>query len=506
MVIKDLFSHKIHSSRDSWSNKLIDLAFIFSEFDRTPYDRKKLEKRLGQISPRASTVARDPSKFRDEISAYPAYLGLYRVELIDGIWHFVLSETAKKFLITEEPNVPAFMLLQLTLFQYPNGMGVAYSSNSHGVRIQANTRDRTLDFINNEIHLSPLRLICKAIQAHEIAESKSIFDVTISYDEIFSLANDPRINKFASPPLDNISEAISDFNKGNIKPPKPYESRFHILKHTDFLIPEKSGIRLRSPLSKIDENELLDKFKVINSINSSFLSFDQASRSDDILESIIDGAWGRYFDGVRSLNSEFVEILSSEKGIFEQSATANLDLKPRAKEPADKLQAPMTYSFRKRNQDGELYSNYSIPKTKTDPELTRIRRQKSNLTHKLILQRLEEYLESKGCDPVENDHIDLFAEISGSDKFLFEVKSTSDSNLLSQTRKGVSQLYEYRYRYQNELGYDVKLCLVYPKKPNQIDWLEDYICKDREIGIIWFEESGELNYPIQAKHLVESLI
>ena len=268
MIIKDLFSHKIHSSKDSWSNKLIDLAFIFSEFDRTPYDRKKLEERLGQISPRASTVARDPSKFRDEISAYTAYLGLYRVELIDGIWHFVLSETAKKFLIVEEPNVPAFMLLQLTLFQYPNGMGVAYYSNSDKVRIQANTRDRTLDFINNEIHLSPIRLICKAIQAHEIVESKSVFDISISYDEIFALANDPRINKFSSPPLDNIIAAISDFDQGIITPPKPYESRFHILKHTDFLIPEKSGVRLRSPLSKVDENEILDKFLVKDSLNS----------------------------------------------------------------------------------------------------------------------------------------------------------------------------------------------------------------------------------------------
>ncbi|MCC5938205.1 MAG: hypothetical protein JJU34_13075 [Lunatimonas sp.] len=147
MEMRDLFSHKIHSSSESWANKLIDLAFVFSEFDRQPFDRQELEERLSRISPRASTVARDPSKFRDEISAYPAYLGLYRVELINSKWHFILSETAKKFLVTEEPNVPAFMLLQLILFQYPNGMGVAYYSDSDKVRIQANTRDRTLEFI-----------------------------------------------------------------------------------------------------------------------------------------------------------------------------------------------------------------------------------------------------------------------------------------------------------------------------------------------------------------------
>lgn len=155
MIIQDLFSHKIHSSKDSWSNKLIDLAFIFAEFDGKPYDRKALEKRLSSISPRASSVSRDPSKFRDEISAYPAYLGVYRLEIINNIWHFRLSETAKQFLIIDEPNVSSFMLLQMLLFQYPNGMGAAYYSNSSNIRLQSNAKKRTIDFVKiklNSVH------------------------------------------------------------------------------------------------------------------------------------------------------------------------------------------------------------------------------------------------------------------------------------------------------------------------------------------------------------------
>ena len=132
MEIKDLFSHKIHSSGSDWPNKLIDIATIFSEFDGQPYDRDAIEDRLSKISPRSSAVARDPSKFRDEISAYPAYLGLYRVELLNDVWHIFLSQAAKQFLITEEPDVAAFMMLQLIVFQYPNGMGVCllYTSDA----------------------------------------------------------------------------------------------------------------------------------------------------------------------------------------------------------------------------------------------------------------------------------------------------------------------------------------------------------------------------------------
>ncbi len=502
MTIRDLFSHKIHSSDDAWANKLVDLAFVFAEFDRKPYDRELLEERLSKISPRASTVARDPSKFRDEISAYPAYLGLYRIELINGIWHFVLSETAKRFLITDEPNVPGFMLLQLLLFQYPNGMGVAYYANSNKIRIQSNTRDRTLEFINNSIHLSPLRLICKALEANSLISSNSVFNVIVSYDEIFTLANDPRINVYSNPPIENVLEVLNDFRNGDVFPPKAYESRFHILKHTDFLVPEKSGIRLRNPVNAVDYKELLDKFNAITHLDLSFTGFDLSTNSTEILDSIIDGSWGRYFDGVRTLKADIVETLTSEKGIFEEFETPSVE----PETISTFTSSPLTYAFRKRNQAEETYSTFSSTKIQVDPEVTRIKRQKSNLNHKMILQQLEEYLESLGCDPVENDHIDLFAQIPGDGKYLFEVKSISDDNLLSQTRKGVSQLYEYRYRYQDQIGYDVALCLVLPKRPEEIDWLEDYLCKDRQIAIIWFSEEGKLNFPDQGRNLITSLI
>ena len=128
------------------------------------------------------------------------------------------------------------------------------------------------------------------------------------------------------------------------------------------------------------------------------------------------------------------------------------------------------------------------------------------MTHKIILQQLEDYLSSLGAEPLENEHIDLFAKIPNDGKFIFEVKSVSDDNLLPQTRKGISQLYEYRYRYQEEIGYDVKLCLVYPSEPSVIDWLEDYVCVDREIGIIWFNEHGTLSYSNQCRELVRPIL
>lgn len=497
MIIQDLFSHKIHSSKAIWADKLIDLAFVFAEFDRKPYDRRQLEERLSKISPRASSVARDPSKFRDEISAYPAYLGLYRVELIDNKWHFVLSDTAKKFLVIEEPNVPAFMILQLLLFQYPNGMGVVYKSNSDSAWMQANTRDRTLNFIDSGIRLSPLRLICKAIEAKSILKSKTFYNVNVTPDEIFALANNSRVNSYISPDIKLVVEVLRNFEKGKISAPDDYENRFHILKHTNFIDPKRKSISIRSPINEQDKIDLKEKFNLINSIDKYFYGFDDAESSNDLVEPIFDVRWGNYFDGIKTLNSNHVEILTSERGLLDKTGVDEKGIDK-------KKSKPKVYSFRKRNPTSKGFQN-SDNSNKADPEVTKIKRQRSNLIHKILLQQLEEYLESLGCSPVENDHIDLFAKIPDDGKYIFEVKSISNENLLSQTRKGLSQLYEYRYRYQDEVGYDVNLCLVIPNQPHELDWLSDYLIEDRKIGIIWFDKNGQIRTSSNGGKIIQPL-
>ena len=188
MIIKDLFSHKIHSSGEEWPQKLIDIATVFAMFDGKPYNRKALEDEFRKISPRVSHVSRalssnrDISKYRDEISAYPAYLGLYRISREERKWVLRMSETAKRYLLNEEPNVSAYLLLQLSLFQYPNSSGLQFSTNS--AWIVHNARDRTLEFIKKGIHLSPFRLICKALLADSKINGISSLHPNISIDEL----------------------------------------------------------------------------------------------------------------------------------------------------------------------------------------------------------------------------------------------------------------------------------------------------------------------------------
>jgi hypothetical protein len=501
-MITDLFSHKIHSSAIEWQDKLIELACIFSEFDGKVYDRSKIELRLQEISPRATFVARDPSKFRDEISAYPAYLGLYRLELISGFWIFRLSETAKRYLISEEPNVSAFMLLQLSLFQYPNGMGVVYYSNSGNFRIQANTRDRTFDFIKNKIHISPLRLICKGLDADSIIRNISPLQANITYKEVFILANDLRTSKKASPDISDVIKVLKEARENKIEAPKKFESRFHILNHTDFIHCSKHGISLRETISKQDEADTLKKFETLNSLVIQFNGFNNIDTVEEFELAIQDNNWGKYFDSLTTLSGETIEILAHD--IFEEVVSPSPMQQAIRKTIAVKI--PLTYPFKERSETITSTEALERKSKFADPEVTRIKRQRSNLTHKLILQQLDEYLRAIGAKPFENEHIDLFAKIPNDGSFIFEIKSTTPENLLSQTRKGLSQLYEYRFRYQTEIGYDVKLCLVFPDKPDDISWLPDYLCNDRGIAVCWFNENGQLGYFENCENIMKPLL
>lgn len=506
-MIIDLFSHKIHSSGDAWQDKLVDIATIFAEFDGLPYDRDKIEDRFKQISPRASVIARDPSKYRDEISAYPSYLGLYYLKLENGVWVLRLSETAKQFLIVEEPNVQSFMMLQQLMFQYPNGMGARYYSSNGSATIQANARNKTLEYISNGIHVSPFRLICKALLADSKINGISSLHPSVRVEEIYILANDTRTNQTTSPDLNSVSMVLAQARSGLLKAPIDYQSRFHILNHTDFLEVSGGWIRLRETVDPDEREEFVKKLNIINLIDFQYNGFDKATTGSDLSSVILSSEWGQYFDAVVQLSAEMVKDLTNENfaPVSSIATTPIIDQESDDLIPDNKA---IQFTYELRERDGSLKLQSSLSKKAAqlaDPEVTRIKRQRSNLEHRVLISKMDELLRKKGAVPQENEHIDLFSHIPGDGKFLFEMKSVSSENLLSQTRKGLSQLYEYRYRYKSKVGYDVNLCLVYNKEPNEIDWLENYLCDDRDIAVCWFE--GEtLKYPTSCANKFQNLL
>jgi len=380
-------------------------------------------------------------------------------------WVVRITETTKRFLIREEPDVASFLRLQLPLFQYPNAMGAAYDSYTNNLRIQANTSGRTLDFIRQGIHFSPLRTIAVALQADANIRGISVLSASVSYDEIFGLANCPLINTRALPSVEDVATVLNDIRNNRLGFPNKYESRFHTLRHTEIFLLGQGSVRLRAGVNEADRNQLIRQLEAIASIGTEFTGFDSCTNGKDLKEVIASGEWGRYFDGVKMLPSHIVEALTKDEAM----KTA-MPIEPVSDGGTTVIPLPVAeiYPFRSRTGVLPTPKPYDRRKELADPELTRIKRQRRNLAHKELIDLMESWLRRLGVSPQENDHIDLFSKIPGDGSFIFEMKSGGES-LLEQVRKGLSQLYEYRYRYRNMINdQSISLCLVLPENPTSI--------------------------------------
>jgi hypothetical protein len=504
-MIADLFSHKIHSSGDDWPDKLAELAAIFGEFDGQLFDRNKFEERLQTISPRVAYFAKDAasrrgvggrldvSKFRDEISAYPAYLGLYFLEQSDDGWVVRVSETAKRFLLREEPDVGSFLRLQLPLLQFPNAMGAAYYSYTNRLRIQNNARDRTLELVEHHTHLSPLRLIIEGLEADASLRGVRVENAVVNYGEIYGLANISTINRRAHPSHEQVVRALDGIRRGQIPIPDQFERRFHLLRHTEMFTLGQGSLTLRQTVNDADRKQLLRQLEAISSIRFQFDGFDKCTDGSQLEEVIASGEWGRYFDGVQVLPANIVEALTNDKALDSVST-----ISPEATGVIVTQQPQLAtelYPFRERTDELPEIRPFNRGHELADPEATRIKKQRRNLKHKELIDKMDAWLRRLGARPTENEHIDLFARIPHDGSFIFEMKSGGES-ILEQIRKGLSQLYEYRFRYRPMLGdSEISLCLVLPESPGLIPWIIEYLVADREINVCWFDEEGNLAWP-----------
>ena len=121
-------------------------------------------------------------------------------------------------------------------------------------------------------------------------------------------------------------------------------------------------------------------------------------------------------------------------------------------------------------------------------EQTKIER--GNKSHAMLTNLVAARIRENGRIPRYNGLIDLAARVEGT-SFIFEMKSTTASNARAQVRRGISQLYEYRY-VQNVP--DAKLVLVIENPlAKELAWMSDYLIRDRDIMLVWDGDKKHLH-------------
>ena len=106
---------------------------------------------------------------------------------------------------------------------------------------------------------------------------------------------------------------------------------------------------------------------------------------------------------------------------------------------------------------------------------------RARVSHRHLINLTAERIIAAGAIPKSNDLIDLAVNLDSD--FIFEMKSTTEANIRSQVRKGISQLYEYRYL-QNKPNASLVLVVERPiVAPN--NWMNEYLENDREVLVVW---------------------
>jgi len=303
-IVKKFFTNKIESSRDDWHSYLIKIARTFYSLDGQEYNRDTLLEQFVSMSQRQANVDRDAANFRDEFGAYGTYLGIFHFEERNGIWTIVVSDAAKQFLCTENPNAAAFCRAQLSLFQYPNGAGSTLSPNG-GIMVQGNIKADTMRELANNIHLNPYRLVCRIIVALHERAGKKFNEIAIPYEVLFCMVNDDRINQSYSPDYHTLLSVFREFTDADFQCPMNldgltnFKRNFHIMEKTGVIVRDS---RFGLMISNVSPDAAYECIKTIAEMTISFDSFENqfGTPDEEAVKAVIAGsAWGQYYDANR---------------------------------------------------------------------------------------------------------------------------------------------------------------------------------------------------------------
>jgi len=504
--ITRFLANKIQSTEADFEEYLIDVATIFEEFNGQTYDRDAIVDRFLVLSGRSNEIERDPSFYRDKFSSYASYLGILIVVREGDRWVCRLSEAASQLLCGDEPNVRAFSRVQLCLFQYPYLVGTQYKSTSAFINEKALTPIKKM--LQAQVRVMPLRLILRALKVKAEINSITLLNVNLTYKEIFFLFNSTFTNQHPNPSeyeifrvleLSEIEELPSTLNLTE------FQRNFHFFEITGLIKRSEGSLMLdlsndlESSSSKL---EMINTIANVTSFCEEFYKYDSLSIEAHLKQMAYDAVWSQYYDGSKLPQDVYSRLTG---GLLSNQISSTQGDSEEGEEPFTILPKVSLPALTPRQASRSPSKTSSSNESTADPELTQLKRQKSNAYHRLLVRKVEEQLRARGCnEPRDNIYIDLAGELSGI-KILFEMKSCNSNNVISQIRKAVSQVYEYRYRYAYEFPREsTLLCIVAQERPD--DWWLNYLIDDRSINVIWLEGGVNLACSSDCNELIRQLV
>jgi len=139
-----------------------------------------------------------------------------------------------------------------------------------------------------------------------------------------------------------------------------------------------------------------------------------------------------------------------------------------------------------RSNELEEYQDVQKRITRAEKEVRyltdQVKFERATTAHRNITNLVASRIREANCLPRSNSLIDLATRVDNQD-YIFEMKSITTNNAHNQIRRGISQLYEYRYL-QN-LPTAKLVLFIEIKLLKTLEWVQDYLESDRQICLLW---------------------
>jgi hypothetical protein len=124
-------------------------------------------------------------------------------------------------------------------------------------------------------------------------------------------------------------------------------------------------------------------------------------------------------------------------------------------------------------------------------------------SHRILTNLVATQIRGVGAIPRRNRFIDLLARIENK-VYLFEMKSTTDRNYHAQIRRGISQLFEYRYI--QHIPAPILVLVTEQRPPRALRWIVDYLVDSLGILLAWDGDGRTLAVPAKLHRDLQFLL
>ena len=234
--------------------------------------------------------------------------------------------------------------------------------------------------IKSQVRVVPFRLILNALKVKSKINDITLSSISLTHKEIFFLFNSAFTNQHPNPSEDKISSVLrlSEIEElPSTLDLEEFQRNFHFFETTGLIKRSEGSLMLdlsddlESSSSKL---EMINTIASMTSFCEEFYNYDSLSIEAHLKKMAYDAGWSQYYDGSKLPQ----DVYSCLTGNLPSNQTLSTQGDCEEVEESFTISPTVSFPPLTPRQAFRPSTSYNSNKSTTDPELTQLKRQKSN--------------------------------------------------------------------------------------------------------------------------------